>query len=288
MRTFILPLAFALVAPAQESDLTRRQLAIENIEQLSISIVLNRTAYLPGEAIRGTVTVKNSSNKPVEVPKPFAQENGMIFLQEKGNSTARNLGVEFADVDPDNAQTNFSGQLTTLAPGESIESTIESVVDYEDGRFDRQRKFEVQTVRAGEYRLRLEYGDVFAPFRIEQAPIETWTFGVRSRLELIKEDGIQIAVPNRVYAMVFRSGAQRVLCISLIDDIGPSQPELYVDANGVSAGLHAVTPIRRIAVANVPITNLSLQILQNDGLRLYWNEGPVTKTIDLDKNREQR
>ena len=145
MRTFILPLAFALVVSAQESELSRRLLAIENMEQLSISIVLNRTTYLPGEEIRGTVKVTNTSNKSLEVPKPFAQENGMIFLQEKGNSTARNLGVEFADVDPDNAQTNFSGQLTTLAPGESIESTIESVVDAKRHTFQQLHRNELRS-----------------------------------------------------------------------------------------------------------------------------------------------
>jgi hypothetical protein len=285
MRAFILSVVFLAIAFAQNgNDETRRDQAISNIDRLAIRITLDRGSFLPGEEIGGSIRVENPTGTPLEVPAPFAKGNGAVFLQERGNATARSLGEEFGDVEPDRLQPELSKELITLAPGRSVELKIRPSSGEDDDE-DRRLQF-VSPIIAGEYRLGFEYGDVFAAFRIEQAPIESWTFATRARPALVKENRFEVAEPRRVFALVFRSGSQRVLCVSLIDKIG-GEPDLYVDANGISAGLQPIKPIRRVAVAAGPVTDLRLQILGNERLRLTWKEGGQVKLVDLNDDREK-
>ena len=136
---------------------------------------------------------------------------------------------------------------------------------------------------AGEYRLGFDYGWVFARFRMEPAPIEIRTFATHSSLQEVKENGYKLSRPRRVFAMVFRSGTQRILCVSSRDSIG-GDPVLYVDSNGVSRSLP--TPIRRIAVSEVPVSDFKLEFLPNDNLRMTWKEGAAVKLLDIDRKRE--
>ena len=128
-------LSVALIAAAgfaQENDISDKRLeAIRNIEKLKVTITLDRQSYLPGEEMRASIRIVNDTSVRLTVPKPFASDNGLLFLQEKGNVLARNLGEEFGDRSPEQARSQFSGPLTELNPGEAIERAFRSSAEYD-------------------------------------------------------------------------------------------------------------------------------------------------------------
>ena len=278
MRTIIPSLVFAMLAIAQDEVLDRREMAIVNKRQTNVTVTPNRTVYLPGEEMEAKVRITNSSNRRLEVPKPFAKENGVLFLQQRRNPIARSIGEEYGDMNPHQDYGDGSGPLDTLKPGEIVEKTFDQ--EYVTGSGSPILE---APDRLGDYRFGYFYnGIAVAPF-VVSGLLEQWTFATYPRQEFVVDDGIRVAVTVRVFAMVYKVGSERVICLSTVDHDG-EDPGRYGGQTGRSAG-PGHQPIRRVATVNGQASDFKLEILNNDNFRLSWKDNSGIRLVELDKKR---
>jgi hypothetical protein len=144
--------------------------AFENVKRLDVQLALDHDEYLPRERARISLTVRNPTGEPLQVPVPFHQMTGSFYIMTKvinPDAPSESPGDEEYDP-PENASFGFpivrwDVPTTILSPGQEV---TQSVYSDDTGPAPWTGPVRIPT-DPGRYRLKYGYGQrMHADFRV--------------------------------------------------------------------------------------------------------------------------
>ena len=125
LTAFILSAPGARLGAQMNPTLAQREI-FRNVDKLESKMTLDQEEYLPGENARVTVTLRNPTSVPLQIPEPFHQQTGgcEVFMKQPAATGGPD---RYAGQQPVKAATDhvfWNVPTITLAPGQEITQTV--------------------------------------------------------------------------------------------------------------------------------------------------------------------
>jgi hypothetical protein len=235
--------------------------------KLRVSLTMDRSAYLPGEAARITLEVFNPG-PPIVAPIPFLSGNGCLYPSAK-------VGNEFkiAVPEPCGIVEITSASLTRFATGEHRQKVLNSY----DALFDTGERVlpgagEMPSY-PGAYRLTYRYGttEVTADFTVVPVKLEAAAFARINDVLYTQHPDLQKPQVWKHYAhlLALREGNQTYICVSQASTV--HSDSLYRNGDG-SFSPFGAAPFTRVATTAQSVVSLSATADSQENLTIEWQD----------------
>lgn len=279
-------LAMQGTAPCQDRILSEPLPArlLTNLQQLQITVAMDRSRYLPGEVATVSVSIFNPAKTQLEIPDPDDEQVGFEICSKNGMIVSQ-FGLEWSCLLSDIAP-QASVRTRVILPGERIERSYRS-----EDFVDRCCRWDSDVgVQAGAHKVIYGLGGE-VPYEILQAKLEAFAAPVlNTKGEADDSDtGEHTKFPLAVMIAALGADGQHFICVSTESIEATRPPTLSADLNGflTADSALALRPARRIVAVKGPIVSLRAKAGDDDQLTITYSMAdgmPHTIVLDGDRN----
>ncbi|MGB9457516.1 MAG: hypothetical protein WCB12_15820 [Bryobacteraceae bacterium] len=123
LTAFILSATGARLGAQMNPTLAQREI-FRNVDKLESKMTLDQEEYLPGENARITVTLRNPTIVPLQIPEPFYRQTGGCYMIKKGIVGPDLYGDEQWAGGASTQHIFWSVPTIILAPGQEVTQTV--------------------------------------------------------------------------------------------------------------------------------------------------------------------
>lgn len=259
-------LVYALCMSVAAFGQVESQELLYSTQKLQLSVTMDRTEYLPGEAAEITFAVSNPG-AAIVVPTPFSWKTGCVYRSWK-------VGDEFRDPPETLCRSVVidGTSTTTFAPGERREKVLKS--------YDHLFESGVEVLDTGggvsdpgTYRLVYHWAGsaAMAEYTVVSPKLEA---KAQARLHDILYTSHPGQLPPErlaeyVRVLALRYGNESYICVALSPVSHPSM--MFLNADGSFNPVGAM-PLKRIATSRAPVVSLSATADVNENLTIEFTD----------------